>query len=120
MGTTSQSIPQVLRRSAEVMKAKGYARGIRHNVHDSRYKTGAVCALGAIEDALGIPNYALGPFNPVTEALAEHIAEQYGKPTASRVANWNNADDRTAEEVIATFLAAAACEERKLQSSSQE
>lgn len=120
---TEQTIPQILRAAAQAVRDRGLAKGIRHVV--SPYSTyggpyariGSVCALGAIEIALDpkwtneryLENYPEGV--RAAAALAEHLTGN--SHVGSRVANWNNRPERTPDEVIATFEAAAACEEQK-------
>lgn len=103
---------EILRTAGEVMQKKGYVRFQRH-AHNG------VCALGAIEDALEAPHHSVGDSCPAVKALAAHIPGSLRLETDWRyqlsyhIANWNNSAERTAEEVIATFFAAAACEAHK-------
>lgn len=122
---TEQTIPQILRKAAQAVRDRGLAKGTRHVEYASNVeyagpyaRIGSVCALGAIEIALDpkwtndryFENYAQGVL--AAKALAEHLIGQ--DHVGSRIAHWNNRPERTPDEVIATFEAAAACEERKL------
>lgn len=125
MNSTKVEVPlsQVLFRSAEAVRILGLAKHTRHSLGAfDGFKAGAVCALGAIEVALGLTDFSLGDNkHPAILALAHHLppavpnktdlSEYYNE--VCTVTTWNNAPSRVAEEVIAMFEAAAHCEANK-------
>lgn len=110
------STAEILRKSAQAIRDLGFAKFTRHagqyEVPERASKVGAVCALGAIEIATGDDHYVVNRSHPAVIALAAHLPSS---PFSDdyRVVNWNNLPVRTADEVIATFEAAAACEEHQ-------
>lgn len=104
---------EILLKAAEGLRTKGFAK------FERRTFEGKMCALGAIDYA--IPSYEnryASDEHPAVQALAQHVPPPrkeniWGSPLSVSIADWNNAPERTAEEVIATFLAAAACEAHK-------
>lgn len=105
----------ILRKAAEGLRVLGFTKFIRHD------DKGRMCALGAIEHALGPHmSFLVADDHLAVKAFAQHVPDiskqtWSGNPLSYCIAEWNNAPERTAEEVIATFLAAAACEEHKEQ-----
>lgn len=122
------TVPELLRRSGQAIREKGWAKFVRHadgvsmhSLDQVVYRKGAVCALGAIEQALwdakllnpgeSLESSPLG--QEAVIAVGEHVAAPVRASGNYHITSWNNANERTAEEVVGTFLAAAACEEGK-------
>lgn len=106
----SQTVAQILRKAAEALRKKGHTKGTRLN------HAGQMCAIGAIEHVTN-GNY-IDDSDAAVKALGEHVPQSpierhTRNPISWAIADWNNAPERTAEEVIATFEAAACCEEHK-------
>ncbi|GGR51529.1 DUF6197 family protein [Streptomyces roseolus] len=84
----------IFAKAAEVLMEKGHHKG------DMRNGKGAVCAIGALCDAAGNSEQAV--------TLADQAAEYLGMArfpsgTLHALARWNDAPERTAEDVILLF-----------------
>lgn len=89
---------ETLREAAAIVRERGWTQGAY--VDDD----GRVCIEGAICEALGGPRPAVVPFAPFVDADEELRAViGYVSPV-----EWNDAPERTADEVIAALEAAAA------------
>ena len=92
------TIPEVLRGAAEVVLKKGYAAGYRHADdfsvrHGNAQRLGSVCAIGAVEGALGIDWAEDKPLAMASlNALAKHIQSRViaGGEPITIVAGWSN------------------------------
>ena len=92
------TIPEVLRSAAGVVLKRGYANGTRHAddfaVHcGNAQRYGSVCAIGAVEGALGIAWAWDKPLAVASlNALAKHIQSRViaGGDPITTVANWSN------------------------------
>lgn len=111
--TTEKSVSQILFDAVNALRRFGHIKWVRHGI------SGRMCALGAIEYALGPGNqYRANDKTSAVQALGHHVppvkvGEDYDNPICAVIAAWNNAPHRTADEVIAVFEAAAHCEAGK-------
>jgi hypothetical protein len=106
----------VFRRAAQILQARGHGKG--------RYEGpgGAVCAIGALMAADGMDPAEDAPELDASRALTDAIWWLSPRITSNtvdcdpieRIADWNDAPERTAAEVVEELLAAArAIEERE-------
>ena len=93
------TIPEVLRASAGVVLKRGYANGTRHANdssvrHGNAQRLGSVCAIGAVESALGIDWAEDKPLAMASlYALAKHLQSRViagGDDPITTVADWSN------------------------------
>lgn len=116
------TVAELLRRSGQIVREKGWAKFVRQSNGGSSYPLGSVCALGAIEVALWeekllppgtyLENSKLGC--AARDELARHVTPRKkvdDTNTGFRIADWNNYVAPSADAVVATFDAAAACVE---------
>lgn len=80
------TLSEAARKCAELIRARGLAKGTYED------PTGAVCALGAMQkvDSTQGP----GTYGPLVLEFSSHVP---------RIAEWNDAPERTAEEVASLF-----------------
>lgn len=119
-------VSKLLRIAGEKVREKGWAKYIRQvpSYGSAHGVPGACCALGAIEYALWdtkllergayLESSVLG--KAARDEFAKHVTPtpavaRADRNTGYRIADWNNQVAQTADEVIATFNAAAACAE---------
>ena len=104
------SVPEILRKAAEVMLTGGYVKGIRE-------AAGAHCALGAIDKVTGRGSYS-GVNEHIVKALSDMLPEKLGgdpynyrigepENVYARVATWNNMHCNSAEDVACVMRATA-------------
>lgn len=92
----------ILREAAGLLGEKGWCQHLLREPN-----TGAMCALGAIGVAEARDVYALTAqwgARPERSVAARWLQRSLDSP---EIAKWNNAEHRTAEEVIKTLLVAA-------------
>jgi hypothetical protein len=103
----------IFRNAAKVIQGRGHSKGL-YEQH-----TGEVCAVGALMAAEGkTPAHGLNPIGHVSQAVwflsSRIMSNTVDADPIERIADWNDAPERTASEVVETLLAAAkAIEERE-------
>lgn len=91
-------VAMVLNDAADLIEQRGHAKRCLLG------EDGSLCVIGAINMAAnGHQNYT-----NASEVIGEEFAVRAGLKTLSHVIGWNNADERTPEEVTARLRSAAA------------
>ncbi len=113
------AVSEVLHEAADIIERQGWERcgGMEPG-------TGPRCLMGAIGQAIDAPvldmrpifnkhcySYAAVERHPAHAAVAEHIDDAVA--SAWGIFHWNDAKDRTAEDVIGVLRAAAVIEEAR-------
>lgn len=111
--TDPKEMALTFRRAAQIMQARGHGKGLYET------KTGQVCAVGALMLAEGKDTqtgpWAGGDLSGTVEFLSSRlwVAISDDDPV-ERIAEWNDAPERTQAEVVEALVAAArAIEERE-------
>lgn len=101
----------LFRRAAKVLQARGHSKGLYAQ------PTGEVCAVGALLAAAGQDpenQMLLEPSAAMWFLSSRVFSNTVDSDPIERIADWNDAPERTAAEVVAELLAAArAIEERE-------
>lgn len=113
------AVSEVLHESADIIERQGWTKG-----NGMTPGEGPKCLMGAIGQAIGAPvmdmrpifdrscfSYAAVERHPAHIAVAEHIDDAIA--SAWGMFHWNDAEDRTAEDVIGVLRAAAVIEEAR-------
>jgi hypothetical protein len=118
----AQSVPQTLHAAADAIETHGHTKGILLDEH------GGMCANGAILRALDVEMIDHGHgteviglhhkrphFKAAVAALGSYLDLSDNPYKASDlIPRWNNAPERTAQDVVEALRAAAAIEQAKL------
>lgn len=91
----------ILREAARLIRVRGW------NQSERQADDGSLCALGALEVALGIGRFVyienVAPRVLAEIAMGVQSVDPLHNQPAFRLASWNNAPGRTAEDVAMTF-----------------
>lgn len=94
-----EALSEQLERTADYIEQHGHTKGVLEN------SDGAVCAVGAVLKAVGCN---VNVYQPVVRAVELYIAPPNVSFSAWRnVVVWNNAPERSPQEVIDAFRGAA-------------
>lgn len=99
----------VFRRAAEVIQERGHAKDVFES------ETGAVCAVGALRIAAGYDVHnglGLEPWEAVRFLSPRICSNTTDEDPTERVADWNDAWDRSEAEVIEALRDAATAAEQ--------
>ncbi len=100
-----KTVTEILREAADIIEEIGHPKGVYRKV-----STGGVCAVGAMK--IAISKNAVEPIADRNDARllnkAKRTVALYVEPESKRIFKWNDAKERTAEEVVDTLRTIAA------------
>lgn len=113
--TTHPGLAAVFRRAAEVIKINGHNKGDYYTLPAKGFGIELalaecpVCVAGALSIAInGDPRPVFSDVNDAAGFLAERLNPEYeGADPVFYLAQWNDAEERTTDDVVAELLAAA-------------